>query len=157
MNEDSSNSLVIFTDASKLGYGFAIYNVADSCSNLLYAKSRIALVKAKTLPTLELLGVHHALKSLPIALDSVANAKFMDVTIAMDSQVILQWLLADSISTKSVFTHNRLNDIALFKKSLLQDYGITVQFRYVKSEDNPCDLTRGLSFNECKTIVFLAT
>ena len=32
---------------------------------------------------------------------------------------------------------------------MLEDYGITVQFRYVKSEDNPCDLlTRGLSFNE---------
>ena len=149
VNEDSSNSLVIFTDASKLGYGFAVYNVADGCSNLLYAKSRVAPVKAKTLPTLELLGVHHALKSLPIVLDSFANVKFTDVTIAVDSQVVLQWLLADSISTKSVFTRNRVKDIALFKKSLLQDYGITVQFRYVKSEDNPCDLlTRGLSFNE---------
>ena len=149
VNEDSSNSLVIFTDASKLGYGFAVYNVADGCSNLLYAKSRVAPVKAKTLPTLELLGVHHALKSLPIVLDSFANIKFTDVTIAVDSQVVLQWLLADSISTKSVFTRNRVKDIALFKKSLLEDYGITVQFRYVKSEDNPCDLlTRGLSFNE---------
>ena len=149
MNEDSSNSLVIFTDASKLGYGFAVYNVADGCSNLLYAKSRVAPVKAKTLPTLELLGVHHALKSLPIVLDSFANIKFTDVTIAVDSQVVLQWLLADSISTKSVFTRNRVKDIALFKKSLLEDYGITIQFRYVKSEDNPCYLlARGLSFNE---------
>ena len=148
VNEDSSNSL-IFTDASKLGYGFAVYNVADGCSNLLYAKSRVAPVKAKTLPTLELLGVHHALKSLPIVLDSFANVKFTDVAIAVDSLVVLQWLLADSISTKSVFIRNRVKDIALFKKSLLQDYGITVQFRYVKSENNPCDLlTRGLSFSE---------
>ena len=148
VNEDSSNSLVIFTDASKLGYGIAIYNVADGCSNLLYAKSRVAPVKAKTLPTLELLGVHHALKSLPIVFDSFANIKFTDVIIAVDSQVVLQWLLADSISTNSVFTCSRVKDIALFKKSLLEDYGITVQFRYVKSEDNPCDLTKGLSFNE---------
>ena len=149
MNEDSTNSLVIFTDASKLDYGFAVYNVSDGCSNLLYAKSRVAPIKAKTLPTLELLGVHHALKSLPIVLDSFANVKFMDVTIAVNSQVVFQWLLADSIRTKSVFTRNRVKDIALFKKFLLQDYGITVQFRYVKSEDNPCDLlTRALSFNE---------
>ena len=149
VNEDSSNSLVIFTDASKLGYGFAVYNVADGCSNLLYAKSRVAPVKAKTLPTLELLGVHHALKSLPIVLDSFVNIKFTSVIIAVDSQVVLQWLLAGSISTKSVFTRNRVKDIALFKKSLLEDYGVTVQFRYVKSENNPCDLlTRGLSFNE---------
>ena len=149
VNEDSSDSLVIFTDASKLGYGFTMYNVADGCSNLLYAKSRVAPVKAKTLPTLELLGIHHALKSLPIVLDSFAYVKFMDVTNAMDSQVVLQWLLADSISTKSLFTRNRVKDIALFKKCLLQDYDITIQFRYVKSEDNPCDLLmRGLSFNE---------
>ena len=144
VNEDSPNSLVIFTDASKLGYGFAIYNVADGCSNLLYAKSRVAPVKAKTLPTLELIGVHHALKSLPIVLDSFANVKFTDVTIAVDSQVVLQWLLAGSISTKSVFTQNRVKDIALFKKSLLEDYGMTVQFRYVKSEDNLCDLLMNL-------------
>ena len=78
----TSNSLVIFTDASKFGYGFTVYNVADGCSNLLYAKSRVVPVKAKTLPTLELLGVHHALKSLPIVLDSFANIKFTDVTIA---------------------------------------------------------------------------
>ena len=149
VNEDSSNSLVILTDACKLGYGFAIYNVADGCSNLLYAKSRVAVVWAKTLPMLELHGFHHALKSLPIVLDSFASIKFMDVTIVVDSQVVLQWLLADSISTKSVFTLNRVKDVALFKKSLLHNYGITIQFRYVKSEDNPCDLlTRGLSFNK---------
>ena len=52
MNEDFSNSHVMFIDASKLGYGFAIYNVADGCSNLLYAKSRFAPVRAETLPTL---------------------------------------------------------------------------------------------------------
>ena len=80
------------------------------------AKSRVALVKAKTLSSLDLLGVHHALKSLPNVLDSFANVKFMDVTIVVDSQVVLQWLLADSISTKSVFTRNRVKDIALFKK-----------------------------------------
>ena len=93
VNEDSSNSLVIFTDVSKLGYGFAIYNVADGCSNMLYAKSRIAPVKARTLPTLELLGIHHALNTLPFVLDSFANVKFMNVTIAVDSQVVLQVLL----------------------------------------------------------------
>ena len=149
VNEKSSNSLVVFTDASKLGYGFAIYNVSEGSSNLLYAKSRVAPIKSKTLPTLELLGVHHALKSLPIVLDSFSRVKFTDVTIGVDSQVVLQWLLSDNVSVKSVFTRNRIKDIAMFRQSLFKEYGITVRFRYVKSEDNPCDLlTRGLSFKE---------
>ena len=154
----TSNSLAIFTDTSKLGYGFVIYNVADGCSNLLYAKSKVAPVKAKTLPTLELLCIHHALKSLLIILDSFANVKFMDVTIAVDSQVMLHWLLAGSTSIKSVFTCNRVKNIEMFKKSLLQDYDISVQFRYVKSEDSLCDLLmRSLSFNEfVKQLSFLA-
>ena len=55
--------------------------------------------------------------SLPIVLDSFANVKFMDVTIAVGSQVVLQWLLADNIGTKSVFISNRVKAIAPFKKS----------------------------------------
>ena len=149
VNQDEENSMCIFTDASKASYGFAVYNVCNGKSHLMFAKSRVAPIKPKTLPMLELLGVFLALKFLPTILDSYASVKFRDVTIGVDSQIVLQWLLSDSVSTKSIFTRNRLKDISLFLKNLEEKYGIKVSFKYVKSEDNPCDLiTRGLSFNE---------
>ena len=79
----------------------------------MFAKSSVAPTKAKTLPMLELLGVFLALKCLPIILDSFPSVKFHNVTIAVDSQVVLQWLLADAITTKSIFTRNRLKDISI--------------------------------------------
>ena len=68
-NQDSNNSLCIFCDASKSSYGFAIYNVCNGSSQLMFAKSRVAPSKPKTLPMLELLGVYLALKCLPMVLD----------------------------------------------------------------------------------------
>ena len=67
----------------------------------------------------------------------------------MDSQIVLQWLLAHSISTKNIFTRNCLRDIRLFKDNLLRDYGYSINLKYVRSEENPGDLlTRGLTFSE---------
>ena len=149
INFDSQNSLCIFCDASKSCYGFAVYNVCDGTSRLMFAKSRVAPVKTKTLPMLELLGVFLALKCLPLILESFPSIKFKDVTLAVDSQIVLQWLLTDSVNTKSIFTRNRLKDISVFKKDLADKYGVFINFKYVASEDNPCDLiTRGLTLSE---------
>ena len=42
-----------------------------------------------------------------------------------------------------------MKDISLFKKQLGEEYGVSVIFKFVKSDDNPCDLlTRGLTFSE---------
>ncbi|MEO1301205.1 MAG: DUF1759 domain-containing protein, partial [Bacteroidota bacterium] len=99
VNEEADNSLVIFTDASSHGYGFAVYSISNGTSNLLFAKSRVAPIKKKSLATLELLGVHHALKSLPIVLKSFAKVKFPEITIGVDSQIVLQWLHTDKVNT----------------------------------------------------------
>ena len=148
-NQDSNNSLCIFCDASKSSYGFAIYNVCNGSSQLMFAKSRVAPSKPKTLPMLELLGVYLALKCLPMVLDSFPSIKFQNVTVAVDSQIVLQWLLSESVTTKSIFTRNRIKDISVFLKTIVDDYGISINFKYVKSEDNPCDLiTRGLSYTD---------
>ena len=50
---------------------------------------------------------------------------------------------------RAYLTRNRIKDISVFLKALSDNYGVPVKFKYVKSEDNPCDLiTRGLSFAE---------
>ena len=140
---------VHFCDASKSCYGFAIYNVVDGNSNLLFAKSKVAPNKFKTLPMLELLGAYLAPKCLPMVLESFSSVKFQDVNIAEDSPIVLQWLLSESVSTKSIFTRNRIKNISMFKKILVDTYGISLNFKHVNGEDNPCDLiTRGFSFAE---------
>ena len=96
---------------------------------------------------LEFLGVYLAPKLLPTVLDTYPSIKFKNTTVEVDSQIVLQLLLADSVSTNSIFTCNRLKDIVLFRKTLSDEYGVSITFRYVKSDDNPCDLlTKGLSF-----------
>ena len=62
INQNSVDPLCILCDASKSCYGFAIYSVVDRNSNLLFAKSKVAPNKPKTLPMLELLGDYLALK-----------------------------------------------------------------------------------------------
>ena len=149
VNQDLVNSLCIFCDASKSCYGFAVYSLCDGKSQLLFAKSKVAPLKAKTLPTLELMAVYLALKCLPFILDSFKPLKFYNIICAVDSQIVLQWLHCDNVTTKNVFTRNRLKDIALFKRNLQEEYGLSVDFKFVKGDDNPCDLlTRGLSFND---------
>ena len=149
VNEDLVNSLCIFCDASKSCYGFAVYGLCDGKSQLLFAKSKVAPLKTKTLPILELMAVYLALKCLPLLLDSYKSIKFDKVICAVDSQIVLQWVLSDVVSTKNIFTRNRLKDISLFKKNLDEEYGISVNFKYVKSNDNPCDLlTRGITFSD---------
>ena len=149
MNQDKVNSLCLFCDASKSCYGFTVYGIFDGKAHLLFAKSKVAPFKAKTLPTLELLAVYLALKCLPFILDSFKHISFDQIMCAVDSQIVLQWLFTGAVSNKNVFTRNRLKDITMYRNNLKRDFGVDIGFKYVKSEDNPCDLlTRGLSFAE---------
>ena len=149
LNQDKVNSLCLFCDASKSCYGFTVYGIFDGKAHLLFAKSKVAPSKAKTLPTLELLAVYLALKCLSFILDSFKHISFDQIMCAVDSQIVLQWLFTGAVSNKNVFMRNRLKDITMYRNNLKRDFGVDIGFKYVKSEDNPCDLlTRGLSFAE---------
>ena len=101
---------------------------------------KVAPTKAKTLPTLELLAVYLTLKCLPFILDSFKLINFNKVMCAVDSQIVLQWLFTGSVSNKNIFTHNHLKDITMYLDTLKRDFGIDIGFKFVKSEDSPCDL-----------------
>ena len=149
VNHESSNSLCIFCDASKSCYGFAIYNIYNSSSQLILAKCRVAPIKHKVHSMLVLLGIYLALKCIPTVLDSFPSIKFQNVTVFVDSQIVLQWLLAEFVNTKSVSIRNHIKNISVFLKNLVENYGISVSFKYVRSEDNLSDLiTRDLSHDE---------
>ena len=56
VNEAFDTDLYFFCDSSKQSYGFALYNVQDNKSNLMFAKAKVTPIKPRSLPTLEFLS-----------------------------------------------------------------------------------------------------
>ena len=141
-------SLNVFCDSSKEAFGFSCYMVQGGKSSLLMAKSKVAPVKGRTLPSLELTAVFLALKCLPTILETFAETSFRTVNIFTDSQICLQWLSSENTKIKQIFIRNRISDI----KSLVREIkaqNLNVAFWYVRTDENPADLlTRGISFKE---------
>ena len=140
--------MYLFTDASPKAYGFVAYGVQNQKSCILYSKAKVAPMKKKSLPTLELLGVFLALKSLSFLLKAYSNVQ--NVYISVDAQVVLSWLLSGINRTnKNIFARNRLKDINLMINDIKEKYSINVNFKYVPSSENPADmLSRGLTLDK---------
>lgn len=153
---ESLNDIVVsrelhgFCDASKQGYGAAIYNKSiyesgNIETNLITSKTRVAPIKGPTLPRLELLST----LLLTRLMNSVENALSESFPFGRkrywnDSQIALAWIKATHKEFKP-FVENRLKDIR--EQSNPDEWG------YVKSEMNPADvITRfneqSMSFNE---------
>ena len=91
-------TLYVFCDSSKRMYGFSCYarfsEGSEVKTNLLYAKSKCAPNKGKSLPTLELLSVFLAMKCIPTLISGLrSTCRITDVIICVDSQVALSWIL----------------------------------------------------------------
>ena len=125
IDKDKPSELYIFCDSSKQAYGFAAYNVQDGKSSLIFAKAKVAPMKSKSLPTLELLSVFLAVKCLPTLLDAYSQGMIHNVTISVDAQVVLAWLLSEEIKTKNQFAKNRLR-----YSSIDQGYPGKVFYKY---------------------------
>ena len=107
-SENSPADFYIFCDASKGAYSFAAYSVQDGESHLVFAKFKVAPMKPKSLPTLELLIVFLAIKSLLPLLRAYPRIRIGDIVISVDAPVVLSWLLSDNIKTKNQFVKNKL-------------------------------------------------
>ena len=149
MGEDSFTSLAVFCDASSSCYGFTVYGVSSQRSSFLFAKVKVPPVKSITLPTLELMSVFLGFKCLSNLVRSLALDSIVKVEVAVDAQVVLNWLLSKTAKIRNVFANNRLKDIFLMQSELEQEHGVAVSFRFVSSEDNLADmLTRGMNFEQ---------
>ena len=151
-NTENETELLIFSDSSQHMYGFATYirNINGNSveTNLLFSKARLAPLKTKSLPTLELLGVFLAFKCLDSLLESI-RANIKQIYICVDAQIVLSWILSGKVKTKNIFANNRIKDIYRFRQELESKFDVTFNFRYVPSEFNSADLlTRGLTFTE---------
>ena len=143
-------SLIICCDSSKDVYGFCCYvksanNRGVSC-NLLFSKAKSAPAKQKTIPTLELMSVFLAVKCLPSIL--AALCKVQGITICVDAQIVLSWVLTGNVKAKNVFANNRVKDICKMRTETKDKFNVDLTFVYILTNDNQVDLlTRGISYN----------
>ena len=148
----SLQTFFIITDAIQQAYGYVLYAKQENASNFITAKCKTAPLQKKTLPILELLGVYLGLMGVVKYLKIYKQYDIKNITVACDSQVVLQWILSDpSKCKKKVFVANRLKDIKRFETEILNEYNIQINYKYVPTGFNPADLlTRGLSLESFK-------
>ena len=153
VNSDEPSSFLIFTDASKLAYGFVIYTVQGSRSNLFFSKYKLAPKPDKSLPSLELLAIYLALCCMSsIISNKNFHSQVMSITILTDSQVALSWVLSNKVRKNNVFVSNRLKDIVSFKDNLMAK-GIDVVYSYVPTAHNIADiLTKPISLKKMESL-----
>jgi len=131
-----------FSNASSAGYGGVIYIRllhATVSVSLVTAKTRVAPLKALTIPKLELCG---ALLTARLLTTVAADLRIPETRLFAwtDSTIVLGWL--SRISTRwKVFGANRVEEI----QSLIP----ASQWRHVSTSDNPANhASRGLSPTE---------
>ncbi|GFX04144.1 integrase catalytic domain-containing protein [Trichonephila clavipes] len=131
----------IFCDASKLAYGATAYvkvrKQNEVLVNLITSKTRVAPLKAVTLPRLELLGALVAARLSSRVQEIVRKKKECKVFHWTDSKIVLFWIKGSSKRWKQ-FVANRVQEI-----SELTDPD---SWFHCSGQDNPSDfLSRGLS------------
>ena len=90
----------------------------------MFEKVRSGPLKQKrSLPQLELLASKLSLEGLLTLLSCFANVK--KVYLGVDAQIVLAWLTSP-ISTKNVYTANRIKDTVKFISDVKREYKIDV-------------------------------
>ncbi|XP_036146042.1 uncharacterized protein LOC118646697 [Monomorium pharaonis] len=133
-----------YCDASQRAYDACVYIRTRMPSNeyqshLLCSKSRVAPLKAISLPRLEL-SAALLLSQLVNKIKSSIDIKDIKIWLWSDSTITLNWITSPSRKW-STFVANRVGEI--------QDLTKTSSWRHVASTDNPADLlSRGLLTND---------
>jgi hypothetical protein len=136
-----------FGDASQIAYGAAVYlRTTDHSGNhqvhLICAKSRVAPLRAVTLPRLELCAALILSRLFNTVLRTI-NVKIDQQFLWTDSTVVLAWINSTS-SNLQTFVGNRGSEI--------QTLTDAKDWYHVKSESNPADvLSRGALPGQLKT------
>ena len=143
-NTSSKVELHMFSDASEYAYGAAVYiNIYDAsrrskCS-LVMGKSRLAPIKAISIPRLELAAAVLAVKLYQLVsqeLDLKVDGRYFWT----DSMIVLGYIRNETRRFKT-FVANRL--------AVIHDVTSPTDWRYVPSDKNPADIaSRGLFPNE---------
>lgn len=134
----STTELHLFTDSSNYAYGAVIYFVTQNSkgekfSRLLVAKSRVAPIKALTIPRLELCGAVLGARLLHKILSIFSVSSYYCWT---DSQIVLSQINATTEKFDTFVSH-RISEI--------QERTMKSSWRHVPGDMNPADiLSRGI-------------
>ena len=131
---DGQMELHHFCDGSLQAYGTASFLRIQSGDDvrivLVTAKSRVAPIKAMTIPRLEMAAAVLAVKQ-DILLRRELRLKLSSSCFWSDSQVVLSYIASDSRRFK-VFIANRV--------SFIRKHTKVRQWRYVNTKENPADI-----------------
>ena len=125
--------LQVFVDASKVALGAVAYLTSGDKSSLIFSKTRVAPLKPRTIPQLELSAALLGTEVADIAKRALAtNHPNLIIQMWSDSQVVLCWLQRSQ--PKTMFVKNRIQKILAFNDKH------EATWKYCPTEDNPADL-----------------
>lgn len=148
-SENSLGEIHGFADASQRAFGCCLYYrvfVNGSYrTTLLISKSKVAPIKAQSLPRLELCAAVLLSKTWSKIKSKII--KFVSsIFFWTDSKIVLQWLKLHA-STLNCFVGNRISE--------LQEQTRDIQWRHVPSKSNPADIvSRGCSAAELPSTIW---
>ena len=138
-HKDSSVHLIVFCDASITAFGVVAYTMSDHGAHLLTSRTRVAPLKSRTLPQLELTALQLGAQLAHTLCSILKHITFSKITIFSDNEAALQWVRNDHCTIP--YVKNRVHKI--------RELTPNMQILHVPSEDNPADLlTRGVSFEK---------
>ena len=129
--------LHVFAAASIRAYGAVAYLCHNNHSSLAIARTRVAPLKTKTLPRLELMAAVVAARLAMFVVSSLSPIN-EDISIHLwsDSQIVLYWL----------HSHKSLKPFVASRVQEINELFTPTAWRYCPTADNPADLlTRGIN------------
>ena len=134
-------TLHVFVDASTVAYGAVCYLSDKEQSCFVASKARVAPLKTRTLPQLELTALQLGTQFASCIATLCHQFCIEEIIIWSDSEVALQWL--KNGNSKIIYVQNRVTSI--------KEIGSSFKYQYVPTQENPADLlTRGISIKQFK-------
>ena len=128
--------LHIFCDASNKAYGACAYIVTDNNSNILTSKAKVAPLKTRTLPQLELMALLVGARLAKYIKHTLDNIQFSQTYLWSDNEACIQWVKNNR--SQITFVKNRVAEIRELTPNII--------IQHVSSKENPADLlTRGVT------------